>query len=148
MQRVILISLAIVMLFALNCAAQQYAPKENEEIYGRWENEDYKADDTWYEIGYEAVGKCDLYKRVMGMPFVNVANYVVASKSTDSDGNVWYKQTWSLTGTYDWDIKGKKFVLAKVSSDRQTLEIAINDSDFPTEIDPNYSGYLIYSRKE
>ena len=105
-------------------------------------------DDTWYEIGYEFAGKCDLYKRVMGMTFMNGAIYVIASKRTDSDGNVWYKQTCSLTGTYDWDIKGKKFVLAKVSSDRQTLEIAINDSDFPTEIDPNYSGYLIYSRKE
>lgn len=84
----------------------------------------------------------------MGMPFVNVANYVITSKRTDSEGNVWYKQTWSLTGTYDWDVKGKKFVLAKVSSDKQTLEIAINDSDYPTNVDPNSSGYLIYYRQK
>ena len=35
MQRMVSISLLIVTLFAINGAAQQYVPKENEEIYGR-----------------------------------------------------------------------------------------------------------------
>ena len=88
------------------------------------------------------MGRRTLRKQAIGIPFVNEGTYVISSKKTSSDSSLWYEQIIS-TVTYNY-AKIKYFALAKVSSDGKTLEIAIADSNYPKNIDPNSPGYRIY----
>ena len=164
----ILILVLLVILFPMMSAAQQYVPKENEEIYGTWVNVDYKAsrqtqrtrleflmtEDVSELIGIKKVifypgGKCQLFPTTLNTAPREV-EYAIASKWTDSDGSILYKQAWVHYFEYDGKLheKDRNFTTIKVNASKQTIEFVFADADYPTEVDPEHSKYRIYYRQK
>jgi len=149
---------SIVLLASIHVggwAEEKYMPKEDEELYGTWTNEQGVKD---YYHPPKSVVNTDGYKN-----FVNVSDSVpfeegtrqIDSKWIDSEGDIWYKTFGTVTtGVY----KGYKYqALVKISKSRTVSEfvfrsigfLEFDPNDYPTKIDPNDPTYTIqYRAKE
>lgn len=139
------ISVSLFLFVNFVQAEEHYVPKEKEELYGIWANEeydgnyvnsrwDYNSDDTWAS-----------YVNTTGEP-VWAGQYSITEKWTDAEENVWYKIKWEnkFNG-------GSGFGLLKISDSGETIEAAYSIGDYPTKIDPNKSfwqyGGIHYRKK-
>jgi len=171
MKTKILILVLLVIFFPLMSAAQQYVPTENEEVYGTWVNTEYSGDYTEEQkirtrleilmtedvselIGIEKVifypgGKCQLFPTTLTTAPIGEVEYAIASKWTDSDGSILYKQAWVHYFEYHGKFeKDRNFTTIKVNASKQTIEFVFDDADYPTEVDPEHSKYRIYYRQK
>jgi hypothetical protein len=138
----------VVGTFAFGCATgkKAYVAGEDEEIYGVWSNSDYKGAMFWDnpKIEFQTIptvpsGKHVRYKTETSQTGSYEATYQVHRKWIDEKGNVWYKMTMEYMIT-----DSKMYCLARISAQGKTLEICIDDHDYPPEIDPNTKLYDYY----
>jgi hypothetical protein len=103
-----------------------YVVKENEELYGTWEDMTFE-NFRWLEG--QDVG-------------VYSGAYNVTDKWTDSKGNVWYRVHWK---TSLWEHYG----LFKVSNSGNKCEFVTDPIEYgyPKKIDPKAFTYRVYYRK-
>ena len=126
----------------------KYVPKENEELYGTWTN-DQTTDIK--KIVVFAGGWKD-YKKVSDtVPFWEGTEQI-ESKWTDAEGDIWYKTRCTFTSENN---RGKKFQelhkLSKSATVKESQRVLVPDFDsiyYPTKVDPRYSDYSIYYRAE
>ena len=151
--------LRIFLLLAVtifSCASQQYAPKENEEFYGTWNNKDYPSHEhqDYPLFGVQqivcspdgTVETSNMFWEAGGV--VRSYAYTITDKWSDSDRNLFYKQIWDCYFEYNGKRHemGRFFVVVKVNPSKQTLEIVLDESDFPTKVDTSHDQYRIYFR--
>ena len=136
----ILVVLALTMTYAEEEKA--YVPKDNEEIYGTWINEDYPGGlfgaqkmtihpDRTYEVFAKTTDTTSRWGGTM----------TIIDKWTDSEGSIWYK-------THRKSISGRFWYgLDKISSSGSIYEYVQSHVDHPTEMDTGHYRYRIYYRK-
>ncbi len=148
--RLLVIGLTVVSLLIVQVRGwtqSRYMPKENEEIYGTWTNEEYPTDDIFHP--QKVVMAADRYEAYLGIsdPVPSEKSKVtIESKWTDSKGNLWYKTFATITaGIY----KGNRWqAINKLSKsgtvwERQLNPIFMEDfspDKYPTAIDPKDAG--------
>jgi hypothetical protein len=144
----------LIMSQSQGWAQEKYVPSEDEELYGTWTNEEYS--------GYHNpqpqrdVVSADGYKH-----FANVADSTpfeertlqIASKWTDSMGNIWYRTFGTFTsGQY---IRCHFQELDKISNAGKVWEYVrvlllpdaeIDPENFPSAIDPDDRTYNVRYR--
>lgn len=121
-----------------------YVPKENEELYGTWVNEEYNSMIINARWDWKSDGNWASYPNTTGEPNWK-GKYSITEKWTDDSGAVWYKMTWKN------EIYGKSgYGLIRIGDSGLTMETAFSFSAYPTKIDSTTSlwGYGgIYYRK-
>ncbi len=141
----------VVGAFVFGCATGKkvYVAGEEEEIYGIWSNPGYKGEMfidlpmmEFQPIPEIPSGKCLRYKTETGQTGAYEYNYQIHEKWTDKKGDVWYKLTveYRPTSTY-------QFALCRISNSGRTIEMCLDNKDYPPEIDPNsrlYDYYVYY----
>ncbi len=138
----ILVSLFLFVSFAHS--EESYVPKENEQIYGIWVNEEYNATKVYARWDWNSDGTWAGYPKTTGEPNQE-GPYSITEKWTDAEGNVWYKVKWKNK----W-IGNTGFGLLKISDSGATIEASYLYTDYPAKIDPNkpFSEYAgIHHRK-
>jgi len=85
-------------------------------------------------VGWEAFGSAE------SKTADKKGEYTIKDKWTDSEGNIWYKETFVVYGQ-------KFYELDKISNSGKTLEFQYSTSKYPTKIDPENGRYRIYHRK-
>ena len=124
--------LSIILPFNYAHSGEPYVPKENEEYYGTWVNEEYNNVDTYAKwvinsngtwAGYDAVWLKDVPS--------SKGSFKIIAKWKDQNGDVWYKTTWK---NETWGQSG--YDLIHISDSGSTMEAASYTLDFPTKIDP------------
>ena len=138
-----MVSLFLYVSFAHS--EEPYVPKENEEIYGIWVNEEYDATSAHARWDWNSDGTWASYSQTTNVPAWE-GKYSITEKWTDVEGNVWYKVKWEDMHTgYDG------FGLCKISDSGNTIEQSFSTDDYPAKIDPNkpFSAYAgIHYRKQ
>jgi hypothetical protein len=140
------VSILVVLAFTLGYAEEKkaYVPKDDEELYGTWVNEDYSGglfgmrkrsihpDRTW-EVFNFATDTTSGWRGTV----------TITDKWTDSEGNIWYK-----TYLERADREGiEDYRLCKISSSGSAYEYVTSHVDYPTEMDSGHYTYRIYYRK-
>ena len=111
------------------------------DIYGTWGNPDAKPVIQYGKMEFQINGELDSYNTVTSTTPMT-KEYVVTNKWVDSGGNVFY------TIIIDMGVEiGLIYGLAKISNSGNTLELSISNSDYPKEIDPEYTEYFIGYRQ-
>lgn len=146
------LSILIVLAFTLSYAEEEkgYVPKENEEIYGTWVNENMrckkfilKPDGTWAE--YNEVSDTEPAK---SGSYLLSGTFVIEDRWTDSEGNIWYKRKWWLGAKeIRHDSYPFGYSLVRISDSGKIGEFHWAYGDYPDEIDPEAPNYFIYYRK-
>jgi hypothetical protein len=146
---------ASLVLLALNflgghCYGQNYVPKPEEEIYGKWINDKVYNLNGFQKIVTSADG-LKLYAHVSdSVPWVESTEQI-DSKWIDSEGNIWQKTFIAETSGSN---KGIFQGLDRFSKSATVWECVIaivkdfNPSSYPTRIDPKDSSYRLYYRAE
>jgi hypothetical protein len=123
-----------------------YVVKENEELYGTWENPNYvggKSHGTFRKVIFRADMTFENFRWLEGQDVgVYSGAYNVTDKWTDSKGNVWYRVHWK---TSLWEHYG----LFKVSNSGNKCEFVTDPIEYgyPKKIDPKAFTYRVYYRK-
>ena len=87
-------ALILVALLLLDgyCFGQNYIAKSNEELYGTWTNENAQPQEmVKFPGGYKT------YDKISDSNPYEEGTEQIAEKSTDSEGNVWYKTFGTVT---------------------------------------------------
>ena len=148
--RMLLLSTLLVLLALMllgGCAPQKYVPKANEEIYGTWTNKKIfpqkvvNTADGWKQYNYIS----DSVPLLEGIARAE-------SKWTDSEGNIYYKGSSTVTSE---TAKGSKWQeldkLSKSGTVWESVSTMVREfeaSNYPTKIDPKDSSYRIYYHAE
>jgi hypothetical protein len=132
----ILVSLIIFVSFAHS--EEPYVPKENEELYGIWVNQEYNTTTVHARWDWNSDGTWASYPKTTGEPNWE-GPYSITEKWTDAEGNVWYKVKWE-----DKWLALKGFGLIKISDSGNTIEANYSYGDYPAKIDPN-QGFWEYA---
>jgi hypothetical protein len=113
--------------------ALAYVPKENEELYGTWVNEEYNSSTAHARWDYNSDGTWASYSWVPAEPTWK-GKYSITGKWTDKSGDVWYKITWVNEG---WGTSG--YGLIRIGDSGSTMESAYHMNEYPTKIDSTQS---------
>ena len=136
MNRVITVTL-VSLVFFINFAYSEepYVPKENEEYYGTWVNDEYDNVYTWTKWEIKPDGTWTSYSKVQSeYILVGKGTYTLTAKWKDDKGGIWYK----MTNKNDiLEVNG--YGLLHISDSGSTMEAAYGRSDYPTKIDPKKS---------
>ncbi len=148
--RIPLITVVVLTLILLaGCGEGKYTPKPSEELYGTWTNEGMPQQ----KCVITAKGFKTYTSPSDSDTFVEGTMQIV-SKSTDSEGNIWYKsfETYS-SGLHAF--KGqKRQTLYRLSKSETVLEYQsgyvgeFDPKSFPGKLDAAADFYRIYSRSE
>jgi hypothetical protein len=149
----ILIFVLSVLFIVGSCATKKgvvaekeyYISKFDEELYGTWINEEYnsaayKGKKRLYHWGYY-----EDYRPADSEVVQYKGTIVIVDKWTDSEGNIWYKTYYRISGSSTIFHE-----LDKISNNGNTWEYAYTSVDFPSESDlnPDNTRYRIYYRQE
>jgi hypothetical protein len=134
-------TLVIVFIVVLaGCATSNKAYKKafKEEMVGTWVNTDYdNMNSKWAKVVIKQYGMFEGYNEAQATEFWK-ANISITDRWTDSEGNIFYK-------TIHAPIAGEKwYELWKLSNSGTVWELVWDVFEYPTDINPNNSGYLIY----
>lgn len=145
-----LILLSLILL--AGCGPGKYRPKPNEELYGTWTNESYGImNSSTYLPQKEIIDPSGYtaYQAVFDHNPSQKGTEEIASKWTDSEGNIWYK-TFGTASTGDKVLTFQALQkLNKFGTVRECVIIwlsAFNPNSYPAKIDPKDSAYQIYNR--
>ena len=149
--KMILISsfiLAFLVLFASFATGSNFYKKAFEkETVGTWVNLDYNKKDPVFGEGLpytKMIVRSDktinAYYSIPGEDYAT-AEITLTDRWTDSEGNILYK---ALLG----NIYYSHYVLWKYSNSGTVWEVVFSFTEYPEEIDPSDSGYLIYYRQQ
>ncbi len=133
---------AALVSFTGNIFAEEktYVAKDNEELYGTWVNMDYKPDAQPHQKIINYPGRFENFGSAESETAKETGTVTITDKWTDSEGNIWYKETFVVYGQ-------KFYELDKISNSGKTWEFVYSYSKYPTKIDPKNTNYLIYHRK-
>ena len=147
MKRKKLVFLGILMLFVAPIVLAEDQKKEvsvdeaMKYFCTTWINPAYYESD-WY-TGIKIMNKdgtFDWYSNETSESPMYGGTYKIEKSWIDKDGNVW------LNVIFDEGL-WKKYTLAKISDDGNTLEQLYSYSAYPTEIDPDAGSYFIMYKK-
>ena len=118
---------------------------KKEEYYGTWVNTDY--DRSTLAIRAKTIhnhdGTLSKYVNTSDTEPYETGTFTIEDKWTDSEGNIWYKILYTVTGQII-----SNFELTKISDNGTTLELVYSVIDYPTEIVPNDGINFIYYRQQ
>jgi len=139
------VSILIVLAFTLGYAEEEkaYVPKDDEELYGTWVNEDYSGGLSGSQKrSINPDGTCEIFMKVTDTTLESwKGRFTIIDKWTDSQGSIWYKIHYEITsGPTDYS-------LARISSSGSVYEEVNSKADYPTEMDTGHYTYRIYYRK-
>jgi ketosteroid isomerase-like protein len=139
------ILISLFLLANIVQADEPYVPKEKEELYSIWANEEYDGKFVNSKWDYNSDGTWASYQDTSGEP-IWAGQYSITEKRTDAEENIWYKIKW--INKYNG---ASGYGLLKISDSGQTLEAAYSMGDYPAKIDSNKSfweyGGIHYSKK-
>ena len=136
-----------VVAFSGNAAAEEkaYVPKDNEELYGTWVNPDYNTETFAAKTLLNPDGTILYYWKEESTVVATRGNFSITDKWSDSEGNVWYKTT------YTWKMGGYSesgYELARISNSGKTYESVYSHPECPKELSPKHPSYMIYHRQQ
>jgi hypothetical protein len=117
-----------------------YKATDNEELFGKWINMDYKDGNHSQMIVFK-LGETEAYSSANDNEPMWTAENLISHKWTDAKGNIWYKTRWKAVAM------GSGFTLFKISESGKTLERVWSQWEHPKELDINDETYRIYYRK-
>ena len=113
-----------------------------EELYGIWKNEDYNqtdpASDRYAKLVFNQDGTVSSYISTTTKTMRWMGSFEITEKWTDTDGNIWYKLSSTIKGTYSSE---PFYWTVRISSSGKTLEYGFSGSDYPNEKDLKNSYY-------
>jgi len=137
-RKVFLISSVLLFIISLGVIAQdKYIPKENEELYGTWTNEQY-SDSISYQAQKMVVTADGYgwYHMISDSVTYEEGRYEIDSKWTDAEGNIWYRIFCTAT-TGNWkDYKGQWLI--ELSKSATVWECTWTFLSPSVEFDPAY----------
>jgi hypothetical protein len=149
---------APMILFSLillgGCGPGKYKAKPNEELYGTWINESYGIVNaaTYFpqKMIVDSSGYTG-YRNISDHGAQGKGPEQIASKWTDSEGNIWYR-TFGTGSNGDKVIKWQELnKLSKSGTIREYVSVVVSDFDsgkYPTKIDSNDPSYHICNRAQ
>ena len=149
-RRILLLTVVALSLILLaGCGQGKYLPKPNEELYGTWTNERMPQQKSVITASgfksYTYIGDPDTFIE---------GTMQIISKSTDSEGNIWYKAFEIYTSGLH-GLKGQKrqtpYKLSKSGTVLECQPAYVGEFDpksFPSKLDPKDQFYRIYFRSE
>ncbi len=137
-------TLIVVLILTMAVFVLLAGGSKKEEYYGTWVNTDY--DRSLLTIRAKRIHNQDgtlmKYMSTSDTEPYETATFTIEDKWTDSEGNIWYKILYTITGQIL-----SRFELTKISDNGTTLETVFSIIDYPTEIVPNDGSNFIYSRQ-
>jgi hypothetical protein len=147
--RALMILLSLIP-FVVN-AQDKYVPKENEELYGTWTNEQNFGDNYHPRKVVVTVDEYTVYFNVSDSVPLFAWSFSIDEKWTDSEGNIWYKILGIGVGTFKGYKSQELYKLSKSNTvmERAYVEVGKFDpTNYPTKIDPQQEYYRILYRAE
>jgi hypothetical protein len=137
---VILILAVLVFIGNYAIGEDDYAPTENEEIYGIWVNTDYGTTDKQpnQKIINNPDGTFERYRSTLDLKATITGTYTLTAKWTDSEGNIWYRGIWKY-----WEYV-TEYELDKISKSGTVWEFVREVYDYPTKMGSDASYYFIF----
>lgn len=135
------LSVLVVLAFTLSYAEEEkaYVPKDDEELYGTWVNEDYSG--GLYGAQKITIHPDGTYETFMKATDTTLESwkdtFTIIDKWTDSEGSIWYK-------IHCEGASGPAYSLARISSSGSVYEEVSSHGDYPTEMDSGHYTYRIY----
>jgi hypothetical protein len=124
---VITLSVLVLILTGISLAGA-------EELFGTWKNEDYNttdpASDRYAKLVFNQDGTVSSYLSTTTKTMRWMGSYEITKKWTDTDGNIFYKFSSTMKGTYSSD---QFYWTVRISNSGKTLEYAFSSSDYPNE---------------
>ena len=113
-----------------------------EELYGIWKNEDYNstdpASDRYAKLVFNQDGTVLSYLSTTTKNMRWMGSFEITEKWTDTDGNICYKLSSTIKGTYSSE---PYYWTVRISNSGKTLEYGLSGSDYPNEKDLKNSYY-------
>ena len=109
-----------------------------EELYGTWKNEDYNTADTstttgrYAKLVFNQDGTFSSYNTITTKTMRWMGSFEITEKSTDTDGNIWYKLSSTVKGVHSAE---PYYWTVCISNSGKTLEYGFSSSDYPNEKD-------------
>jgi len=124
-------------------AQEKYVPKDNEELYGTWTNEQ----NVTLQKAVDFPGGYECYSGISDSTPYETGTEQIETKWTDPEGNIWYKTFGTVTGGigkgYRWQdlIKISKSGRVRESENDPIGTMEFSPSKYPTKIDPDSDPY-------
>ena len=113
---------------------------ESDEICCSWVNTKYENGKPPQKIAFHYDGTFATYNNRESDVALSRGTFQIVKKWSDADGYLWYKIIMNDS------VQGKKYKLARVTSDGKKLEFISKTDSYPTEIKADSSGYCNYMR--
>ena len=152
--------LVLALVFVLALIVQQYVLIEYEEFYGTWINKEYPAAECGLpfqplfgiqKLTFLPDGKVEgRWRPLLDSDFLRTFSYTIADKRSDSNGDIYYRQTWVKHFVYGGERfeELKVYSLCKISNSGNNFEIVFDAMDYPKQIDSSHRSYCIYYRQK
>jgi hypothetical protein len=142
----ILVAISILAIFVLigtgATGKKTCVAGDSEKYCGTWVNPDYNGNLTkWAKYILKPDGTWMLYSNDSDTAPHRYGAFTITEEWTDSEGNIWFKETGKCQDHY------VHYSLYKLSNSGKSLEFVWSLSDYPAEMDPNHPHYHIYYRK-
>ena len=141
----ILILVLAVLIITGSCATgkKAYVAKDDEELYGVWDNMAYDETDKAAVFNFETDGVLQTYKSVNRTKKWWNGKFTITDKWIDDEGNIWYKIliTEIKLDTISHIDTEKYFYLGKISDSGRVFEFSYSGYDYPPEINPDNLKY-------
>jgi hypothetical protein len=132
----------VVLIILGSCATEKMAYiSKDYDVYGTWVNPDAKPEMQGEKVVIHTNGKMEWYPIITSTSFVPV-EFVITNKWIDSTGYVWYTLIRDAG-----ELAGQDYGLCKISDSGKVLEMSFNRADYPNEIDPIHTEYIILYRQ-
>ena len=131
----------VVVLARCATSNKTYKKAFKEEVVGTWINPDYENwGDHWAKVVIKPDGMYEAYPNAQDTDFA-FGKITITDRWTDSEGNIYYKLI------HDPFVDEKVYELWKLSNSRTVCELVWDVLEYPTDINPDDSGYQIYYRQ-
>jgi hypothetical protein len=144
--KILILSTTLVLVFIFVLAGcvtgnKTYNRAYKEEMVGTWINTDYENRiGKWAKVVIKPDGMFEGYNNAQGTEFWK-AKITITDRWTDSEGNIFYKLI------HDPVVDEKLYELWKLSNSGTVCELVWDSIEYPTDINPDDSGYQIYYRQ-
>ncbi len=136
-------TIELLLVIVLLSAVPVLLAANAEEYWGTWVNRDYNADDGKIAVlVLKPDGSFAQYNKASDAHPFSTGTITIKDKSTDSEGNIWYKVTFSLD-----HLAVANDHIMKLSDAGMLLEYLRHTSEIPAEMDPSNYNYRIMYRK-
>jgi hypothetical protein len=138
----ILILVLAVLIIAGSCTTGNKAYKKafKEEVVGTWINTDYENNNYDAKVVIKPDGMYEGFHNAQDEDF-GFGKITIIDRWTDSEGNIFYK---AVVDIISWT---NSYELWKLSKSGTVFEYVWSYTEYPTEINPNDTGYRILYRQ-